>query len=78
MQVNTLVGAIIATLITVATGSLALLQGEDVTAITDVSQLQWIILVIGGLIAFLKDYQAIRIRRMTNKITHSGDGGGTV
>ena len=75
---NTIIGALIATLIAVATAALALLSGAGVTSLGDISGLQWTILLVGGAITFGKDFQAITARRLVNKITGSGDGGGTV
>ena len=75
---NTIIGALIATLIAVATAALALLSGAGVTSLSDISGLQWTILLIGGAITFGKDFQAISARRLVNKVTGSGDGGGTV
>lgn len=72
---NSVIGAFIATLIAVLTASLALLQGEGVTALSDISGLQWTIVLIGGGITFLKDLQAISTRRVINTVTGSGDGG---
>jgi len=75
---NTIVGAAVATLIAVLTAALALLSGAGITTVGDISGLQWTILLIGGAITFAKDFQAITARRLVNKITGSGDGGGTV
>ncbi len=75
---NTIIGAFIATLIALATAALALLSGAGVTSLSDISGLQWTILFIGGLITFGKDFQAISARRLVNRVTGSGDGGGTV
>lgn len=75
---NSVIGAVIATLIAVLTASLALLQGEGVTSLGDISGLQWTILAIGGGITFLKDLQAISARRLINNVTGTGDGGGAV
>ncbi len=75
---NTIVGAFIATVIAILTGALAMLSGDSITALSDISQLQWVILLIGGAITFFKDFQAISARRLVNKLTNSGDGGGTV
>ena len=75
---NTVIGALIATIISLLTASLALLSGDGVTSLNDISQIQWIILSVGGAIIFFKDYQAITARRIINKVTNSGDGGGTV
>jgi hypothetical protein len=78
MNVNTLVGALIAALILFFTGMLALLQTEGIQSASDIGQIAWIVLGVGALISFLKDYQAISARRLINKITGTGDGGGTV
>jgi len=75
---NTLTGALVAMIIALLTASLALLSGEGVTSLSDISPIQWTILVIGGVITFFKDYQAISARRLFNKVTGTGDGGGTV
>lgn len=75
---NTIIGAFIATLIAIATAALALLSGAGVTSLGDISGLQWTILFIGGLITFGKDFQAISTRRLVNRVTGSGDGGGAV
>ncbi len=72
---NTIIGAFIATLIAMATAALALLSGSEVTSLGDISGLQWTILLIGGLITFGKDFQAISARRLVNKVTGTGDGG---
>jgi len=72
---NTIIGALIATIIAMATAALALLSGPDVTSLSDISGLQWTILLIGGLITFGKDFQAISARRLVNKVTGTGDGG---
>jgi len=72
---NTIIGALIATIIAMATAALALLSGPEVTSLSDISGLQWTILLIGGLITFGKDFQAISARRLVNKVTGTGDGG---
>jgi uncharacterized membrane protein len=75
---NTIIGALMATVIALLTAALALLSGPDVTSLGDITGLQWTILLIGGAITFGKDFQAISARRLVNKVTGSGDGGGTV
>ena len=75
---NTIIGAFVATLIAMATAALALLSGANVTSLGDITGLQWTILLVGGAITFGKDFQAISARRLVNKVTGSGDGGGTV
>jgi len=75
---NSILGAASATIIALLTAALVLLSGEGVTSLDDISALQWTILAIGGAITFFKDLQAISARRLINKVTGSGDGGGTV
>ena len=75
---NVILGALIAAIISGLTASLALLTGEGVMSLSDISTLQWVIVIIGVAITFLKDFQAISTRRLINKVTKSGDGGGTV
>ena len=75
---NTILGALIATIIALLTASLALLSGAGITSLSDISGLQWTILLVGGAITFFKDFQAISARRLVNKVTGTGDGGGTV
>jgi len=75
---NALIGAAIAALIAIGTGAVALLTGTNVEAFADISPIQWTVLVIGGLLTFLKDWQAISARRVINKVTGTGDGGGAI
>lgn len=75
---NTILGAFVATIIALFTAALALLSGEGVTSLSDISGLQWTILLVGGVLTFSKDFQTITVRRLVNKVTGSGDGGGTV
>ena len=72
---NTIIGALIAAIITGLTAALVLLQGPDVTSLADITSLQWVVLLIGTLLAFFKDFQALTVRRLANKVTSSGDGG---
>jgi hypothetical protein len=75
---NTIIGAFVAMVIALLTAALALLSGEGVTSLSDISGLQWTILIIGGALTFSKDFQTITIRRLANKVTGTGDGGGAV
>jgi hypothetical protein len=43
-----------------------------------INQAAWVGLLVGAIVQFLKDYQAISTRRLVNKVTSSGDGGGTI
>lgn len=75
---NTIIGAFVAMVIAMLTAALALLSGPTVISLGDITGLQWTILLVGGAITFGKDFQAISARRLVNKVTGSGDGGGTV
>jgi len=75
---NAILGALIAALIAIGTGAVALLTVASVETFADISQIQWAVLLIGGLLTFLKDWQAISARRVINKVTGSGDGGGSI
>ena len=76
-RVNVVIGATIAFAITFFTSLLTAISGSDVGVLADISQKQWIIMILGPLIAGLKDNQAIAVRRFANKITGTGDGGGS-
>ena len=73
---NTILGAVIAMLIAFSTGFLALMQQPDVFGVGDVSEKAWVVLAVGCMVTFLKDYQAIATRSVINKVTGTGDGGG--
>ena len=74
MKSQTVIGALIAAVITGLTAALTLLTGENVTKIGDISQLQWIVLGIGVALAFFKDFQAITTRKLIGKVTGTGEG----
>lgn len=75
---NAFLGALIAAILTGLTAALVLLSGDTVTSLASITPLQWVILAIGVAIAFFKDLQAISARRLINKVTKTGDGGGTI
>jgi hypothetical protein len=75
MSVNTILGALIAAIIVGLTAALVLLTGPNVTSLADITGLQWVVLGIGVALAFFKDFQALTVRRLANKVTGSGDGG---
>ena len=64
MKVETVSGAFIAALIGFLTGLLALFQQDADMTLSAISQRAWIVLGVGALISFLKDYQALTLRRM--------------
>jgi hypothetical protein len=77
-KLNTILGALVAALILFLTGTLALLQTAGVESVSDIGQIAWIVLGVGALISFLKDFQSISARRLINKVTGTGDGGGSI
>ncbi len=77
-KLNTILGALVAALILFLTGMLALFQTPGVESVGDIGQIAWIVLGVGALISFLKDFQSISTRRLINKVTGTGDGGGSI
>ncbi len=69
--VNTVTGAVTAALILLITNAIALFTENPELTVADIKQSTWIVLVGGGLVAFLKDYQALSFRRMVNNITNA-------
>jgi len=69
MKIETTLGALIASLTLFLTGILALFQQNSELALSDISQSAWIVLGVGGLVSFLKDYQALRTRKAISKVT---------
>ena len=78
MNVNTLVGALIAALILFTSSIVTLFAENPELTFGAIKQSAWVSIVGGAVVAFLKDYQAISTRRLVNKVTKTGDGGGTV
>jgi len=72
-KAETIGGAFIAALIGFLTGFLALLSQDGVSTINDIGQIAWIVLAVGALIAFGKDFQALSYRRWQAKLTSSGN-----
>ena len=75
---NTITGALIAALIGFGNALLALFLNAPEFTFAMITQAGWVGLIVGAGMQFLKDYQAISTRRLVNKVTGSGDGGGTV
>ena len=67
--INTVLGALIAALIGLGTAMLAIFQQPGIERVSDISDLTWLVLFIGGLITFLKDFQAIWSREKLSLIT---------
>ncbi len=78
MNVNTLVGALIAALILFTSSIVTLFAENPELTFGAIKQSAWVSIVGGAVVAFLKDYQAISTRRLVNKVTKTGDGGGSV
>ena len=75
---NTIVGALLAALILFGSSVVTLFTSDPELTFAQLTTATWVSLVGGAAIAFLKDYQAISTRRLINKATKSGDGGGEV
>ena len=75
---NTLVSALIAALILFLSNIVTLFTENPELTFDQVATATWVSIVGGALVAFLKDFQAINTRRLVNKVTGSGDGGGSI
>lgn len=75
MNVNTLIGALIAALILFGSSVVTLFTSNPDLTFADLTTATWVSLLGGAAIAFLKDYQALTTRRLVNRVTGSGDGG---
>lgn len=78
INTNTLIGALVAALILFSSSMVTLFVENPDLTFDAIKQSTWVSVVGGAFIAFLKDYQAISTRRLVNKVTHTGDGGGAV
>jgi len=75
---NQLIGALVAALILFMSSMVTLFTNDPILEFDAISTAVWVSIGGGAAIAFLKDYQAITTRRLINKATKSGDGGGAV
>jgi hypothetical protein len=75
---NQLIGALIAALILFLSSMVTLFTNDPALEFNVIPTAVWVSIGGGAAIAFLKDYQAITTRRLINKATRSGDGGGAV
>lgn len=75
MNVNTLVGALIAASILFISSTVTLFASNPELTFSDLTTATWVSLLGGAAVAFFKDYQALTTRRLVNKVTGSGDGG---
>lgn len=72
---NTIVGALLAALIGFGNAILALYMNDPNLTFGMITQAAWVGMVVGAIVQFLKDYQALTTRRLVNKVTGTGDGG---
>lgn len=75
VNVNTITGAVIAALISFFNAILALFLNNPEFTFAMITQAAWVGIIVGTVVQFLKDYQALSTRRLVDKVTKSGDGG---
>lgn len=75
---NQLIGALVAALVLFLSSIVTLFTNDPLLEFEAIKTAAWVSMGGGALIAFLKDYQAISTRRLINKATGTGDGGGQV
>ena len=75
---NTVIGAAVAALILFISSLVTLFTNNPELTFGQITTATWVSIVGGAAAAFLKDFQAISARRLVNKLTKTGDGGGTV
>lgn len=73
---NVVISALIAALILFVSNMVTLFINSPSLEFYMIATATWVSIGGGALLAFLKDYQAITTRRLINKATGSGDGGG--
>ncbi len=67
MKIETITGAALAALIGFLNALLALFLNNPEFTFGMITQAGWVGLVVGAAVQFLKDYQAISVRRLTSK-----------
>ncbi len=75
---NTVISALIAALILFVSSIVTLFANDPTLEFSGIATAAWVSVVGGAVGVFLKDYQAIATRRIINRATGSGDGGGQV
>ena len=65
MNGENIAGAVIAAVIFFLGSLVTLMSQAGVVTISDISQAAWVSVFAGTLVAFLKDYQALTVRRWT-------------
>lgn len=78
MNLNSFIGALVAALILFISSIVTLFAENPELTFGAIKQASWVSIVGGAAVAFLKDYQAISARRIVNKFTKTGKGGGEV
>jgi len=75
---NVILGALLAAVILFVSSIVTLFTNDPNLEFGQITTATWVSIGGGALVVFLKDYQAITTRRLINKVTNTGDGGGTV
>lgn len=76
--VNTILGALLAALLLFVSTIVTLFAENPALTFDTIGQATWVSIGGGAIAAFLKDFQALWTRRQINRLTRSGDGGGSV
>lgn len=71
--VNTFLGALIAAAVLLISSLTALFQQDPELTFGAISQATWVSVVGGTVVAFLKDFQAVRTRQLLGKVTGASD-----
>lgn len=77
-NLNTIIGGFVAALILIVSSIVTLFAANPELTFDTISQGTWVAILGGGLVAFLKSFNTINVRRLSNKMTHTGDGGGDI
>ena len=72
MKLQNILGAFLAVIIGTGTAIITAITGEGVVTLADISQIQWLVIGVGAVIAFAKDLQALATRTFIGKMTGTG------
>lgn len=75
---NVFIGALMAALVLFVSSIVTLFTNDPTLEFSTIPTAVWVSIAGGALAVFLKDFQAISTRRLINKATNAGDGGGQV
>jgi len=75
---NVILGALISAAIPFIGGVMLLFSADASLEFSDILTASWVTLCGTALVAFLKGTQSLTVRRVINKVTNTGDGGGTI